>query len=79
MLQRMYGYFMIKKQDAIKIKKLSLEAIVNLSQILKEFEGNSKGNDFQVIKRGVGLSIGRIQTELLEFVYSKFPELDDLT
>jgi hypothetical protein len=34
--------------------------------------------DFQMIKRGVGLSIGRIATELLEPVYRQHPEIDDM-
>jgi hypothetical protein len=27
---------------------------------------------------GVGLCIGRIQTDLLDVIYTKYPELDDL-
>lgn len=35
-------------------------------------------DEFALIKRGVVLSIGRIQTEILDIVYREYPDLDDL-
>ena len=35
--------------------------------------------EFGRIKKAVGLAIGQVQTEILEPVYSRYPDLDDLT
>ena len=31
------------------------------------------------IKKGVGLAIGQVQSEILDTIYSRYPDLDDLT
>lgn len=69
---------MIKKETAIQIQKRALNAIVELNEILSELHPECSEDDYVVIKRGVGLSIGRIQMELLEPLYRQHPEIDDL-
>lgn len=69
---------MVNKQTAIEIKERALNAVSELSQLLNAVEGHCSSEDYDRIKRGVGLSIGRIQTELLDIVYAAYPELDDL-
>jgi hypothetical protein len=32
----------------------------------------------QLLKRGVGISIGTIEIDLLTIIYKEYPELDDL-
>ena len=68
------------------MNKLTAEAINNVCSIairelvsILEFDGvkslESPG-EFEAIKRGIGLSIGTIDTQLACIVYSQFPELD---
>ncbi len=35
--------------------------------------------EFERIKKAVGLAIGQVQSEVLEPVYSRYPDLDELT
>jgi len=69
---------MMNKQCAIEIHKLALEAISRLSQVLAVAESRCDKKEYEKIKKGVGLSIGSIQMELLETINSAFPDLDDL-
>lgn len=66
----------MNKQTAIDIKRHALNAVTELSLLLNTIRDDD--DDYQLKKRGVGLSIGRIQTEILDIVYSDYPELDDL-
>ena len=69
---------MIEKQCATEICELALKAISELSQSLNISRGRSSEEEYELIKRGVGLSIGKIQTDLLDVIYAAYPELDDL-
>jgi hypothetical protein len=69
---------MVEKEIALQIQKRSLNAIVELNTILFEIQGKCPDEDFAEIKHGVGLSIGRIQMELLEVINSQYPDIDDL-
>lgn len=69
---------MIEKATALEIKNLALVAIQSLMRALHSCEGKCSAEDQMQIQRGVGLSIGRIETELLGIIYREYPELDDL-
>ena len=69
---------MMEKQCAIEIRKLALEAVSRLSQVLVIAENRCDKQEYEQLKKGVGLSIGSIQMDLLEIVDSAFPDLDDL-
>jgi len=69
---------MIEKQIAIEIQGHALAAIRQLSEALSACENRCSPEEYQQIKRGVGLSMGSIETELLSVIYFAFPELDDL-
>ena len=69
---------MITEDTAEKIHEASLRAVVELPALLRDVEPRCSGEDFQKIKRGVGLTIGTIQAELLDPLYVEYPELDDL-
>ena len=66
------------KDVAITIKEHSTQAIRELTTILYEIGDHCSEDEFMIVKRGVGLTIGRIQMELLEYVNQHYPELDDL-
>ena len=68
----------MNKQDAIEMKEHGLTAIEELSDLLNIALGRCSPGEYERIKRGVGLSIGRIQTELLDVIYETYPELDHL-
>ena len=75
----MHGKAMMNKQDATQMKQHGLKAIEELSDLLNIAVERCSGEKYERIKRGVGLSIGRIQTELLDVIYEDYPELDHLT
>ena len=69
---------MIEKAMAQQIHRVSLSAIVELSTLLRDVRAACSDLEFEQIKRGIGLSIGTIQTELVDLLYVDHPELDDL-
>lgn len=68
----------MEKKIAMGIQQHALEAIRALSEALSACENQCSAEEYQRIKRGVGLSMGRIETELLSVIYAAYPELDDL-
>jgi hypothetical protein len=68
----------MEKKIAIEIQQHALEAIRALSEALNSCENQCSPEEYQQIKRGVGLSMGRIDTELLGVIYAAYPELDHL-
>lgn len=46
--------------------------------ILSEIAGKCSEEDYHRIKRSVGLSVGRVQMEILEVINAQYPEIDDL-
>lgn len=79
MLSSMHGDLMIDKDAAKEIKNHALNAITQLTLVLGVSESRCSPEEYDAIKRGVGLSIGRVETELLGLIYTAYPELDDLT
>lgn len=69
---------MIEKQCATEIRELALKAISELTRTLNVSQDRCSKEIYEQIKKGVGLSIGHIQTELLDVIYAVYPELDDL-
>lgn len=68
---------MMTKDTAEKIHAASMREVVELS-LLRDVKTLCSDEDFQKIKRGVGLTIGTIRTELVDSLYVEYPELDDL-
>lgn len=60
------------------VKQKALIAVRELDSIVIITRDQCSTEDFEIIKRGVGLSIGRIQTEVLDPIFRRFPEIDDL-
>lgn len=70
---------MIEKQCALDIKDHALKAITELTQLLNTSQGRCSQEEYERIKKGIGLSIGKIQTDVLDVVYAIHPELNDLS
>lgn len=51
--------------------------MAELDGLLGDIRSQCSTEEFQIIKRGVGLSMGTIITEILEPVYRQHPEIDD--
>jgi hypothetical protein len=66
-------------RSAKKLRNLSLKAISRLSQILPAARDRSSTQEFARISKAIGLAIAQIQTEILDPISSRYPELDDLT
>lgn len=69
---------MLKIEKALQLQKRALNAVAELDAIVSDVRDECSEDDFRLKKRGVGLSIGRIQIELLEPIYKQHPEMDDL-
>jgi hypothetical protein len=69
---------MLKKEDATEIRDHALKAIQELMALFHISKDTSSPEEHEQIKRGVGLSIGKIQMEILEVINAAYPDLDDL-
>lgn len=69
---------MIEKECAIEISELALKAVSELTQVLNISNNRCSKDEYELIRKGVGLSIGKIQTDILDVIYMAYPELDDL-
>lgn len=69
---------MIDRDYALEVRDAGLKAISDLSRALNIGANRCSTQDYEKIKRGVGLSIGKIQCDLLDVLYEQYPELDDL-
>jgi hypothetical protein len=67
----------MKKELALEAQSKALEAIKILHSIVK-LDADWTQKDMQLLKRGVGISIGTIEVDLLAVIYEKYPDLDDL-
>lgn len=68
----------VKKEQAIEVKNLSLSVVRDLTNILHITEKNIPQDEYEKLKEGVGRTIGEIQIRLLDLIYSQHPELNDL-
>jgi hypothetical protein len=71
----MYGEVKLKDEHAKEINALACEAIEKLTQILNI---NQEYEEYAQVKKGVGMAIGYIDTNILQAVYRHFPELDTI-
>ena len=70
---------MLEKDDAKTIRDHALKAIKELMALVYLSKDKCSPEQHEQIQRGVGLSIGKIQMEILEVINTAYPELDDLT
>jgi hypothetical protein len=62
---------------AIEARTRALAAIKELHSMVKlDIDWNE--DDLKALKRGIGISIGTIEVDLLNIIYREFSELDDL-
>ena len=57
---------------------MCLQAVSQLSRVLLFSRDRSSQEEFERVRKAVGLAIGQVQTEILDKIYSRYPELDDL-
>ena len=74
----MQGNTPINREIAIQVQQHALAAVKSFSEALYACTDRCSAEEYDQIKRGVGLSIGRVETELLTIIYKQFPDLDDL-
>jgi hypothetical protein len=68
----------MNKEAAIRFKTHAEAAIKELSSGLVAAETSSSDDELIPIKQSVGDLIARIDSLLVETIYSRYPELDDL-
>jgi hypothetical protein len=69
---------MIEKDHARKIQLHALQAIRELSAILTLDHAKCSSEEYELLREGIGRSIGQIQMGVLEPLYRGNPELSDL-
>jgi hypothetical protein len=65
------------KLVAEKAKSKALIAIRHLHSILED-SSEWDSDSMRKLKRGIGLSIGIIEVDLLRVIYGEYPDLDDI-
>ncbi|HZZ93330.1 MAG TPA: hypothetical protein VFE23_12270 [Usitatibacter sp.] len=60
------------------IRDNGLDAVKSLSAILERARDGCSPEQYELLRKGIGLAIGKIQMEVLEVVYREHPDLDDL-
>ena len=68
----------MEKNIALQVKNRALQAVAELDAIVSDIRGNCSEKDFEFIRRGVGLSIGKIISDILEPILEQHPEIDNL-
>jgi hypothetical protein len=66
----------MNKDDAIELRDHGLRAIEELTLLLNIAWERCSEDERERIRRGVGLSIGRIDVDLLAVIYAQYPEID---
>ena len=69
---------MSDKRSAEELRDMCLQAVSQLSRVLLFSRDRSSQEEFERVRKAVGLAIGQVQTEILDKIYSRYPELDDL-
>ena len=67
----------MNRADAESLKRLGLDAVVSLSKLLELARTKCSDEEYQAIKKGIGLGIGLIETDVLGQLYRQFPDLRD--
>jgi len=63
--------------EARELRELGLRAVEELSDLLNAAKTRCSEEEYERLRRGVGLSIGRIQTEVLDVICEKYPHIED--
>jgi hypothetical protein len=66
------------RRPAKALRSRSLKAVAPLARILPAARDRCASQEFERIRKAVGLAIGQVQTEIMAPIASRFPELDDL-
>jgi hypothetical protein len=66
------------KRSAEELRDMCLQAVSQLSRVVLFSRDRCSQEEFERIKKAVGLAVGQIQAEILDAIYSRYPELDDL-
>jgi hypothetical protein len=68
----------MNRADAVQLRERALSAVTSLHEALEISVGSEASTTTEQVRRGVGLAIGAIETELLSVLYRLYPDLDDL-
>ena len=70
---------MIEQNDALRIQQLALSAVESLTAALDVSVTIASPEVQNELKRGIGITIGLIETEVLAVLYRIHPDIDPLT
>ena len=66
----------MNKECATEIRDHTLKAFENLNLALIAAKDGCDNEEYEKIKKIIGITIGRVDTELLCYLYDKFPDLE---
>ncbi|RRH80828.1 hypothetical protein EH244_30030 [Variovorax beijingensis] len=67
----------MKRDQAIQIHTRALAAVGELASVLEIVKDAITPEEFEQVKRGVGLSIGAIEMHINVPLYHQFPDLEN--
>jgi hypothetical protein len=65
----------MNKATAVRVSALFEAAIGKLSEAVEAAERSAPPDEYESLRRGAGLAIGRISHEMLAPIYEQFPDL----
>ncbi len=65
-------------ENATEVRDTVLKAIEQLSLALEKSQGQLTEEEEKTFRKAIGMAIVAIDTEILGFLYEKFPDINDL-
>ena len=67
---------MIPRQFALEVQSRGLKAVELLWEIVELNKDGCSPDEYERIRRGVGIALGRIQMDVLDTLYKHHPDLN---
>lgn len=69
---------MIDRQTAERARDEILQGMYHLNRSLVLADGHFPDETYQLMRRGVGVAIGRLEVDYLHHIFALYPDLDDV-
>ena len=67
---------MMNRDQAVEVKERALAAVEALASALDIVKGKVTDEEFEQVKKGIGLAIGSIEIQVNARLYRQFPDLE---
>ena len=66
----------MNREQAVDVKERALAAVEALASVLDIVKGKVPDDEFEQVKKGIGLAIGSIEIHVNARLYRQFPDLE---